>query len=64
MEELSTTENIILSLLTLGILFFFIPSAKTALAESRKAKKEWAALLLPLGLVIAFVIFLIVMVKA
>lgn len=62
METLSTTENVILSIMALAIMVLFLPSAKAALQRSKDAPKDWMGLLLPLGLVIAFVIFLIAMV--
>ncbi|MFZ2725655.1 MAG: hypothetical protein WAX77_05360 [Methylococcaceae bacterium] len=62
METLSTTENVILSIMALAIMGLLIPSAKIALERSKDVPKDWMGLLLPLGLVIAFVIFLIAMV--
>lgn len=62
MDTLSTTENVIMAMMALVILWLFIPSTKAALENSKTAAKDWAGLLLPLALVIAFVIFLIAMV--
>ena len=63
MENMSTWEMILLGAIALGVLIWAGPGVKVMLEQSRKAeKRDWAGLLLPLLLVIAFVIFLIMMV--
>ncbi len=54
------TWQILLGLVAAGLLiYFFRPSIRTMLAQSRDAPKDWAGALIPLGLVVLFVIFLI-----
>jgi hypothetical protein len=62
MEAVNNTENIIVAVMGLVIILLFIPSTKEALKRSKEKTADWAGLLLPLGLVVAFVIFLIAMV--
>ena len=60
---MSTWEMILLGAIALGVLVWAGPGVKVMLERSRKAEsRDWAGLLLPLLLVIAFVIFLIKMV--
>ena len=55
--------NIIALILAAGLIFLFWPGAKRKLKESREATSEdWKGLIIPLGLVIAFVFLLISMV--
>jgi hypothetical protein len=58
----SLWENLLLGLLVLAMLFWMWPGVKATMEKSRTAKPDWAALLLPLGLVVMLVIFLIAMV--
>jgi hypothetical protein len=54
---------ILLGAIALGVLVWAGPGVKVMLEQSRKAEsRDWAGLLLPLLLVIAFVIFLVMMV--
>jgi hypothetical protein len=62
MESYSLGESLLLSLLVLGILFWMGPGIKATLEKSRTAKADWMGLIVPLGFVILFVIFLIAMV--
>lgn len=59
---LSTGESLILGALALLLLFWMTPGVKAALARSKQAPSDWASVLLPLGLVVMFVLFLIAMV--
>ena len=63
MEQMSTWEMLLLGALVVLVLFWFGPGVKASLEQSRKAeKKDWAGVPLPVGLVVLFVIFLIMMV--
>ncbi len=56
-------EKVLAGIAAVVILFLFYPGVKRALAESRKAEKgDWAGVLWPLLLVVAFVLLLIQMV--
>jgi hypothetical protein len=55
-------ENLILGALALLLLFWLSPGIKASLAKSRQAPSDWKSVLLPLGLVVLFVVFLIAMV--
>lgn len=60
MNELSIWEQIALVLLTVGVIFWFRPGIKRALEETRQAEeKDWKSVLIPIGFVVLFVIFLI-----
>lgn len=62
MESYSIWENLLLGLLVLGMLFWMRPGVKATMEKSRTAKSDWAAVVVPIGFVIMFVIFLIAMV--
>jgi TRAP-type C4-dicarboxylate transport system permease small subunit len=62
MESYSTWEALLLGLLGLAFIFWMKPGIKASLEESRNAKSDWMGLLVPIGFVIMFVIFLIAMV--
>lgn len=59
---LSTGESLILGALALLLLFWMTPGVKAALARSKQTPSDWQSVLLPLGLVVMFVLFLIAMV--
>jgi hypothetical protein len=59
MQKLSTWEMVLLAALALLVLFWARPGVKAMLERSRQAKeRDWAGLLVPLLLVIAFVLLL------
>ncbi len=58
----STWESLILGALALLLLFWMTPGIKAALARSKQTPSDWPSVLLPLGLVVLFVLFLIAMV--
>jgi len=59
MQTMSTWEMVLLGALTLLVLFWAGPGVKAMLEQSRQAQsRDWAGLLVPLLLVIAFVILL------
>lgn len=58
----SNWENLILGALAILLLFWFQPGIKAALVRSKQAQSDWPSLLVPLGLVVLFVLFLIAMV--
>ncbi len=62
MANLSAWEIILIGLIAAFVIFWWRPGIKATLEESRKAPKDWAGALLPLGLVVLFVILLIAMV--
>ena len=49
-------------IIALLVIFWFRPGIKATLERSRKAPKDWPALLLPLAAVVAFVLLLLAMV--
>jgi len=57
---METWEQILLGILALLLILWFRPGIKAALERSRRAEhKDWKAVLLPIGLVVLFVIFLV-----
>ncbi|MGR9072492.1 MAG: hypothetical protein ACU833_05435 [Gammaproteobacteria bacterium] len=59
METLSTWENLLLGVMVLLLIFWFTPGIKATLEKSRDAEKDWKGVLIPIGIVALFVIFLI-----
>ncbi len=55
---MQTWEQILLGAFALLVLLWFLPGIKPMLARSKEASKDWAGLLLPVGLVVLLVIFL------
>jgi len=62
METFSGLEKVLLGAMLLLVLFWMGPGIKSALAQSKKAPTDWFGVLVPLGVVVLWVIFLIVMV--
>ncbi|PPD33141.1 MAG: hypothetical protein CTY19_08700 [Methylomonas sp.] len=60
--ELSTAETIVLSALAVLLAFWMQPGIKAAMARSKQVNADWQSVLMPLGLVVMFVLFLIAMV--
>lgn len=57
-------EQILLGMGALLLLFFFYPGVKAAMERSRQAENpDWKGALLPIGAVVLFVIFLIMMAR-
>jgi hypothetical protein len=59
MGSLSTWESVLLGAMLILILFWFGPGINATMERSRNAEKDWRGLLLPIGAVVLFVIFLI-----
>jgi len=55
-------ESLILGALAILLLFWMQPGIKSALAKSKQTPSDWQSVILPLGLVVMFVLFLIAMV--
>jgi hypothetical protein len=62
MEAFSSWESLLLGVMVLLIIFWMRPGVKASLEQSRKAPADWSAVLVPLGLVVLFVIFLMMVV--
>ena len=62
MGTMSTWESLLLGAMVILLIFWFRPGIKATLEQSRHAEKDWGGLLVPLGFVIMFVIFLVMMV--
>ena len=52
-------EKIVLGILVALVLVWFFPGLKRASEESKDAPRDWGGVLLPLGAVVLFIIFLI-----
>lgn len=63
MSPLSTWENLLLGVFALLLIFWMKPGIKAAMEQSKTAKADWPAVLLPLALIVLFVFILIAMVK-
>ncbi len=56
---METWEQVLIGVFALLVLLWFFPGIKTMLERSKEAEKDWTGLLIPIGLVVAFIIFLI-----
>lgn len=59
MEQMATWEMVLLGAIALLVIFWFRPGIKASLERSQQAEKDWPAVLVPIGFVVVFVIFLI-----
>jgi uncharacterized membrane protein YidH (DUF202 family) len=59
---MSTMENILLGILVVLLLFWMRPGIKATMARSKQTPADWQSVMLPIGLVVMFVLFLIAMV--
>lgn len=60
--EFSLWENILLGVMVLGIIFWMRPGIKASMQQSTNAESDWMGLLVPIGFVLIFVVFLVAMV--
>ncbi len=60
--ELSLWENILLGVMVLGVIFWMSPGIKSSMKMSKNVESDWMGVLLPIGFVVIFIIFLIAMV--
>ena len=61
---METWEHILIGLGALLVIFLIWPAAKRAMERSREVENpDWKGALIPIGLVILFVIFLITMAR-
>lgn len=58
METPATWETLLVGVIAILVILWFRPGIKASLERSRKAEKDWKAVLVPLGLVVLFVILL------
>ena len=63
MESMGLLEAILLGVLAVLVVFWFRPGIRATLEESKRAEKDWKGALLPIGVVVLFVIFLIALVR-
>ncbi|KXJ44261.1 MAG: hypothetical protein V2J13_09440 [Cycloclasticus sp.] len=59
MASMALWEQLALGAVALLVIFWFRPGIKAALKQSEEAEKDWAGILLPIGAVILFIIFLV-----
>lgn len=58
-RDMETWEKLVVGALALLVLFWFFPGIKPMMAKSKAARQDWPGLLIPIGLVVVFVLFLI-----
>lgn len=57
-------EQILVGILVVGVLLFLWPGAKAAMKKSREAENpDWASALVPIGIVVLFIVFLIIIAR-
>lgn len=59
MASMALWEQLALGAVALLVIFWFKPGVKAALKQSEEAEKDWAGILLPIGCVVLFVIFMV-----
>ncbi len=60
---MSTWEKVLTGVLVLMVLLWFRPGIKAIFEQSQQAQeKDWQGVLIPIGLVVLFVIFLLYMI--
>ena len=52
-------EKVVIGIIMVVLLFWFLPRIKPRLEQDRNAPKDWIGVLIPVGLVVLFVVFLI-----
>ncbi len=60
--EFSIWENLLLGVMVLGVIFWMKPGIKASMQISKHAESDWMGVLLPVGGVVVFIIFLVAMV--
>jgi len=60
--QMAMWESILLGVMALGLIFWMGPGIKATLQRSKEAPTDWLGALVPIGGVVLFVIFLIMMV--
>ena len=57
-------EQVLVGILAAGVLFFFWPGAKAAMKKSREVENpDWTSALIPIGIVVLFIVFLIILAR-
>ena len=59
---MSGIEMVVLGALVALLLFWMRPGVKAALARSKQTQADWQSVIVPIGFVVLFVLFLIMMV--
>jgi len=54
-------ESVVLGIIVLGVLFVFVPNIRSSMIRNRDVPSDWKAVIVPIGLVVLFVVFLLVM---
>jgi len=54
-------ESVVLGIIVLGVLFVFVPNIRSSMIRNRDVPSDWKAVFVPIGLVVLFVVFLLVM---
>ena len=61
---MGTFEQVLVGILAIAVLFLFWPGAKAAMQKSREAENpDWAGALIPIGVVVLFIVFLIMLAR-
>jgi len=60
--ELSLWENLLLGVMVIGVILWMRPGIKASMQQTRDAKSDWMGVLVPIGFVVMFIVFLIAMV--
>jgi TRAP-type C4-dicarboxylate transport system permease small subunit len=60
--ELSLWENLLMGVMVVGVILWMRPGIKASMQQTREAKSDWMSVLIPIGFVVIFIVFLIAMV--
>jgi TRAP-type C4-dicarboxylate transport system permease small subunit len=52
-------EKLFIGIVAMGALYIFLPGTRQMIEKSKDAPKDWMGLLIPIGAVILFIVFLI-----
>ena len=63
MGQMQGWELLLLGVGVILLILWFRPGIKAAFRQSQEAEQDWKSVLIPIGLVVLFVIFLVMMVK-
>lgn len=63
MESTAWWEILLGGIVALLVILWFRPGLRAAIERSRTAKKDWPAVLIPLGLVVLLVLLLVQLVR-
>ena len=56
---MDTWEKVVIGIAAVLLLMWFLPGTRRAIETSKDAPKDWMGLLIPIGAVVLFIVFLV-----